>query len=257
MPRHSIDLLLIVALAILACLTAFLAQGMVLIRVPVSLLLVLVLPGWATGAALLPSRSVGTAERAILTVGGSLVLSTLGGFLLNWTPWGLRPATWAAFLAVVTIVAALIALARRGAAELPAPLRVALPPWRQSLLLGLAAVTVVGAFAVATVGATRQTQGFTQLWLLPSPPGSTTARLGVASSELTTVTYRLQLEQGGKVLQQWPAIRLAPGQRWQTSIAAPVRAPSTSEESVTAVLYRGAQASEPYRHVLVWPAGQG
>lgn len=256
MPRHNADLLLVIALAVLAGLTALLAQGLLVVRVPISLLLVLVLPGWAAGAALLPSRSVGTAERAILTVGGSLVLSTLGGLLLNWTPWGLRPVTWAVFLAAVTIVAALIGIGRRGATDAPPPQRVGLPPWRQSLLLGLAAVTVVGAFAVATAGATRQTQGFTQLWLLPSAPGSTTDSLGITSSELTTVTYRLQLEQGGQILQQWPAIRLAPGQTWQASVAAPA-ASSPSREPVTAVLYRGANVTEPYRHVLVWPAGQG
>jgi hypothetical protein len=255
MPRHNADLYLVIALAVLAGLTALLAQGLLVVRVPVSLLLVLVLPGWAAGAALLPSRTVDTAERVILTVGGSLVFSALGGFLLNWTPWGLRPATWAVFLAAVTIVAALIAIGRRGATGAPSTLRLALPPPRQSLLLALAAVTVGGAFVVATAGATRQTQGFTQLWLLPSTPGSMTDRLGVTSSELTTVTYRLQLEQGGQVLQQWPAIRLAPGQQWETTVVPPPTAKAS--EPVTAVLYRGASPATPYRHVLLWPAGQG
>lgn len=240
-------LLLVVLLALVAAVAALLPSATPL-RMLLALPLALVLPGYALSMALLPGR-IGSPERLTLTVGLSLAAASLGGLALNWTPWGLRTVSWAALLAAITVSAAVGAYMRRSAP------RVAVPPSfslrRRDALLGAGAtLVVVAAFAVARSSAARQPVGFTQLWLLPGAPGTGTVRLGVDSRELTPVTYRLTLEQGGTV-KQWPAITLAPGAAWQRSVTLPAKVSTP----VVVNLYREGSAT-PYRHVQLSSGGQ-
>jgi hypothetical protein len=175
----------------------------------------------------------------------SLALTALSGLVLNWIPGGLRPQGWAVFLAGLTVGACAIAWRRRerlGQGPVPIPL---LPVnLGQAILLASAATLAVAAVLVARAEAERQPEaGFTQLWMLPAEQAPA-VRLGVRSLEPTPATFHLQLLSGGRVVREWPAIRLERGQQWEAD--APL--PGLGSERVEAVLYRDA-AQDPYRRV--------
>jgi len=102
------------------------------VRVTAGLLLVLVLPGYALTAALLPRRSLGRPELALCALGLSLAVAALGGLLLNVAGHLSRPA-WDILLTAVTIACCAIAGRRRTgddtSGQVPGAVRPALS-WR-------------------------------------------------------------------------------------------------------------------------------
>jgi Protein of unknown function (DUF1616) len=82
------------------------------VTVTAGLLLVLVLPGYALTAALLPRRSLGRPELALCVLGLSLAVAALGGLLLNFAGHLGRPA-WDILLTAVTVGCCAIAGRRR------------------------------------------------------------------------------------------------------------------------------------------------
>src|SRR5438477_895611 len=114
MYRKSLDLALAVGLAIAASLSIVLGLSPIL-RLVLSVLLVLVLPGFALTAALFPHRSLAAPERVLFTFGLSLTVSVLGGLVLNFTPWGIEPKSWAVFLACITVASGAVGVTRRTA----------------------------------------------------------------------------------------------------------------------------------------------
>lgn len=252
---------LAVALVIAAGVTLVLpALGEGLVRIVLALPLVLVVPGYALALALLPAPRVGGGERLVLSLGLSLALAALGGFVLNWTPWGLGAQPWAAFLALTTLAAGAVAWVRRPPSNRqPVPLgavttsrrpgrRTALP----ALLMVLAALAAGAAWWTARSGAAQQASaGFTQLWTLPATEGGAlTVRLGVRSREPVPLSYRVRLEVEGELVQEWPAVVLEPGEQWE---ATATLSPSQGAAGpVKAVLYRADAPATAYRHVLWW-----
>src|SRR5258708_19924598 len=103
MNHRSTDIFAVVAITLVAAVLALLVPpDIALIRI-LTLPLVLVLPGYALTAALLPNRSLGVAERLMFSLGLSLAVVILGGLALNWTPFGLRAISWAVLLAGLTL----------------------------------------------------------------------------------------------------------------------------------------------------------
>jgi uncharacterized membrane protein len=255
MRRDHPDLLAVMGLAVVAVAIVLLPASLGPVRSILAVPLVLVLPGYALQAMVFPTRGVGIVARAVFTLGLSLAVAAVGGFVLNWTPAGLRSGPWALWLGAVTLGAALVALRRRGP-------DVARPVWpaiglqpRQWLLGGLAVVLVVAAYVIASVGAAQPTTTFTQLWILPDGGATNAVRLGVRSAEASPLTYRLQLKVDGQVVREWPAIRLAPREQWTTE--APLPAGVANPGPIEAVLYRADGGAQPYRHVALWPDPQG
>src|ERR1700687_2504 len=95
------------------------------VRVVVGLVFVLFAPGYALVLAGWPARRPHWPERLVLSLGLSFAVEALSGLLLNLTGPGLRPETWTALLAPITLVACLVGLARRAPEarwlELPRP----------------------------------------------------------------------------------------------------------------------------------------
>lgn len=243
------------------------------LRAILALPLVLVVPGYALTLALMPQPRLGAGERLVHSLGLSLALAALGGFVLNWTPWGLRPQPWAALLALTTLGSGAVAWARRSPSTSQPVARVPVTtapsgdaqrsrgrPALPALLLALATVVVGAAWWTARGGAAQQASaGFTQLWALPAPEGDAlTVRLGVRSQEPAPVSYRLRLEVEGELIQEWPAVALAPGEQWEA--VATLSPPQGAAGPVTALLYRADAPETAYRHVQLWrdrvePAG--
>ncbi len=258
MNHRSTDIFAVVAITLVAAVLALLVPpDIALIRI-LTLPLVLVLPGYALTAALLPNRSLGVAERLMFSLGLSLVVVVLGGLVLNWTPFGLRASSWAVLLAGITLAASVVALVRRRGQSISAPgwLRVGNVglTLRQGLLLGLAAAIVCGAVAVSIIGAERQSYaGFTQLWILPAGGANAekAVSLGVSNMESAAMEYRLAVTMDGKVVKEWPSIDLNPNEKWEATL---VLTPTGSAgiAGVEADLYRVEAPTTIYRHVVLW-----
>jgi uncharacterized membrane protein len=252
---RRIDLAVVAALTGAAVIQTFVGASSVVARTTFALPLVLVLPGYAATAALFPGRALGGAQRVLMCLGLSLMLSALGGLVLNWTPWGLQARSWALLLGSVTLAACAIAWARR---EEPAAATgvSAGPPGiglsvRQGAMLVLAMAVIGGSLTRATAGvAQQQTPGFTQLWILPASKGQpqNTVQLGVKNMESTTTSYQLIVTVDGRTAATWHALALTPGRTWQTTITLHG---SRASSTVVAALYRMDAPQTVYRRVAL------
>lgn len=264
MHRKHPDLIATMALAVFAAACVLLgAPGadIALVRgigVVAGASLAFVLPGYALVAALLAGRSPGRAELALLSVGGSVALAVVAGLLLNLTPWGLRPQSWAVALGAVAVECGLIAEWRRASVSGP-PLPASSPSegrWvltsRAAVLYGLASLVVALAVSVASVTGsttTAATPRTTRLWVVPATAGSAGVRLGVENGEAVTVRYALRVGSGSGIVDEWPDLVLAPGERWEVSLS--FAAVPGEDRTVEALLYRDDDPDVPYRSVTV------
>ncbi|MGH3321230.1 MAG: DUF1616 domain-containing protein [Streptosporangiaceae bacterium] len=257
--RDRADLPLVAGLALLALVVCALAGddlAGVVARTVVGLPLVLVLPGYALMAALLPAadwrgsrsqRDHAILERAVWSVGLSLAVSALGGLLLNLTPAGLVRLQWAALLCGITVAAAAVAWLRRPVGD-PRPHRPRTGLGRRGAAW-LAAAAALAVVALVLQPAAGPHARFTQLWLVTdrasAPPHD--AKLGVRNNEHTEQRYRLVIRRDHRRAAV-RTIGLAPGETWREHIPAPPR------HLTQVLLYRpGDQASYPYRTVAIRP----
>lgn len=251
MNHRSHDLPIVVALAAVAVAAALLPAPAVA-RAAFALPLVLVLPGYALTAAAFRGRALGLAEWVAFSGGLSLAVAALGGFALTWSPAGLQAGSWATLLGGITLAGSAAAWRRRRREAPPiAPRRVA-PGLGQGLLLGLAGLIAAGALGLAATGAAQQeTAGFSQLWLLAADRAAAPAvRVGLQSGEPAATRYHLVVIAEGEVLGDWPALDLAPGERWETAVA--LSAERADAVTVEALLYRLDEPARVYRRAQLW-----
>jgi hypothetical protein len=269
MSRKSFDLALVCALALAALVLTALGVNSPALRMLLGLPLALVLPGYALLAALFPQRTLGGADRALFTLGLSLSTAILCGFVLNRTPWGLRPESWAVILSTVVLGSSLIAFARRhlsstrsasatndqpaqtvqsGAASRP---RLSLSI-AQSLLFGLAIAVIAGAVLLARgEAALRPAPEGIQLWMLPVDNAAPhLLRVGVNSVGSAAGAFRLQIQRGGYIVREWPSLTVTPGQHWEEMLTLSGRQPGSG--AFEARLYRAEEPNVLYRRVALW-----
>ncbi len=267
-PSRALLLAAVTVAAALICLLPV-PDALGWLRAACAVLLVLVLPGLAVTAALFPWHTLSVAVRLLFTVGLSVCITALLGYVLNWNGPGLQRIWWIGALGYLTQLAAVIAVIRRRDAERfrsqmtsLAPLRDLPPAWSATrapvfrirrgacLLFALAALITTTAFAINYVNANDETgPGFTQLWMLPTATNA--VRLGVTNHEGRTVRYRLVLSVPGTSLASWPALALQPGHTWTGTVSLPSWLPFGTE--LTGTLYRGSGPhAVPYRHVTYW-----
>lgn len=247
MFRTRIDVMLVLALAGAA--VTFADIPAMVIRAPLAVALVAVLPGYAITRAV-RLRDAGLPAHLLLALGMSMAITGLSGFVLNWTPWGLQAHSWAVLLSGITVVAAIIALIRRDPRAIspatPRPQRM----WRapQTALLVMALCVVVAAGTVSYLGATHQPRkGFTQLWMVPERNvGPNALRLGVRSEEMNATRYRLDVRIEGQVVQEFSVPALQPDAQWQTIVVLPDGA-----QAVDADLYKADEPDQVYRHTAL------
>lgn len=266
MIRKSVDLLAISVFAVAALLFTLLGVSNPLLRLLFGVPLVLFLPGYALIAAIFPWRELHGAERFLFTASASLSVTIMCGFVLNRTPWGLRPESWAVMLSDMTLGASMVAFVRRQFFEPPhrasaqedAMLASQVPNHPrfgfgvgQIVLLGLAGTVLASAILLARhEAALRPDPNVLQLWMLPgaqaNPP---TIRIGVNSAGMAG-TYRLQIQHGDYIIREWPVLTLTSGQQWQEVVTLQARQPGTG--AFEARLYRTDAPDVVYRRVALW-----
>jgi|GEM_PF-535849 len=253
MRLKNLDLIAIIIIAALNMLWALFPGSISVIGIILALPLVFVLPGYTLTEALFRKRSLGGAERLLLSLGLSLSIDVLGGLILNFFPMGLQGRSWAAFLGLLTVVfALLVAFLRRGVPLNNArPLRARFRAY-QAILFGLAAIVGVLSVLYAALGVKQQQYpGFTQLWMLPAGQTgkSCAVHLGVRSFESTSVTYRITMTINGAPVIPWPSITLDTQQEWERLV--PISPGATDNVYVEAQLYRLDKPEAAYREVHV------
>jgi uncharacterized membrane protein len=259
MYRRNLDILIVSILGLVPLGLVLLGVNDVAGRLVFALLLTFLLPGYALQAAMITTPTLGKAERLLLSLGLSLAVAILGGFILNLTAWGLRTSSWAVWLGAITVAGCLAAMVRRHgirAASRPGPPQ--FHGFAQLVPLGLAGLMVIAAVVIVVrsvmlasdFAARYPALEVVQLWALPETVnGQITLHVGIATRQAETATYRLRLQQGGQLLREWPTITLSAGEQWEIRVTLPGNL--TDAVPVDALLYRQG-APVAYRHVQVW-----
>ena len=241
--RNYKDLLVVIALAILAVeaivIQANKPSGLFLLALP----LVFLLPGYSVTAALFPNGGHGFPETLAFSLGLSLAVDIVGGLIINLTPQGFAPLPWTIFLVSVTCAGcAIAALNRRHRLEpTSGQSRLGLSV-SQVLLLGLSVVVVASAMMIVRDQAARPA----------SADGEIAFDVGVRNAESKEMNYALKVQVGETVVYELSSIALAPGETWEKTVVLG----TVGNEDVQVFLYRMDSPSEIYRQTR-WRSGSG
>lgn len=255
MYHKSLDLVGAAVVASAAILLVLLDVVNPVLRTVFGAPLVLLLPGYTLAAALFPNHTLRGPERVVLSLGVSLVVTALLGFVLNLSPAGLTPVAWVVWLGSLTLAASGVAMLRR-----PGYLRLDRPPVYTGLdlgsgvLFGLAALLVILSLQAVRSAALQQdaSDTFTELWVLPNGDAASNAlRIGVHNVEGRTLSYGVKVVTGDTTLNEWPSITLQPAETWQVLNPLPNSVDTT--EPVEVFLYRVDQPNVIYRRGIFWP----
>lgn len=169
------ELILIVLFVVVLPLIIYFFPSNVL-RIVLGLPFVLFLPGYTLMAALYVRKDrIKNPYRLALSFGLSVVITPLIGLALNYTPWGIRLASFFVVLALFILITSVIAWIRRGrlSEEERFSLRLrwrrpalGVSIWKKlpSVILGLAALTVVGSFIYVIVVPKTQ-ESYTEFYI--------------------------------------------------------------------------------------------
>ncbi len=269
MQRKNVDLIAVIGIGVLNILWAFLPYHITLVQTVLALPLLFVTPGYTVTEALFKHqppvsnervsstsssgmrRSLTVSDRLILSVGLSLSIDIVSGFILNLLPIGLNAVSWAVFLGLLTIILSfLILFLRRGVPQSDRQPREFRIDIRVGILFWLSIVVVLFSILYSALSAYRQpTSGFTQLWMLPPTQSeqNCAVHLGIHSFEAAPVTYRLTMAVDGKLTESWLSIALTPHQEWNQAVLLTVK--NTKSAYVQANLYRLDKPGVLYRSV--------
>jgi uncharacterized membrane protein len=274
MRVKNLDLIGAIFFAVLCVGWAQLPSRPLIAGIMLAVPLVLVLPGYTLTQVLFRKRSpdpltdtaknlilqprlkidqpVSAVDYLIFSLGLSLALDVVMGFILNVFPTGLQLQSWTISLGLLTTVFALLATYRRRRHRVKYQRR-SRPRITiyEYIVLGLA---IVEAFVAVWFSAIRPSQpqpSFTQFWMLPSTQTnkSCAVQIGVHSFESTPVTYRMVVAINGTQVTSWPSIILGPQQEWNRSVS--IRSVDPGSIFVYAWLYRLDKPDTVYREVHV------
>lgn len=244
--------MLVVAVLAQAAVLIILAAPPMPVQLLFGLLLVLILPGHALTAALLPAADLRLSERVLITVGLSLVVSVLSALLLNHFSAGLQASSWALLLSLITSAALIPASHRQPWPRSTLQLRETVPALgglRSPVLFG-AALLITGAAIVMSWSGAQSLDArytFTQMWIQPAGSADRAAEVHVRNLERQPLEYRLVLTAGSVPVGQPASFRLQPGQEWRFVAALPPR--PVVGDRVVAALYRQDEPGNVYRRV--------
>jgi hypothetical protein len=180
-------------------------------------------------------RTASVAEHLAYAVGASLAAGIAGGFALNAAGY-LTPLGWTVWFCAVAAGGTLVAVGRRGAADLPAwprPARIRL--W-QGAALTLALMVATGTYVLAVRDDGFAQFKYTEFWMLPRSHGDP-GRLvvGIRSGENRTQQFDLEVTLDRQPFAVFRSLTIAPGDTWTREIAVPLLA---TQQKAEARLYR-------------------
>jgi uncharacterized membrane protein len=223
----------------------------VVVGIILALPLVFGLPGYALTQVLTYKRPLEPSHTLAFSLGLSLSIDVLSGFILNLLPVGLQATSWVLFLGSLTAVFSLFAMyLRRDVQQTYAQLLRLQFSIRACVLFGSAIIIMMLSILYSVEGVIQQSHpGFTQLWLLPSnqSDNSCAVQLGVRSFEGTPLEYFVAMSMNGTQVNPKSFISLAPGQAWEKSV--PITLKIVHDVRIEARLYRLDEPNTVYRTV--------
>jgi uncharacterized membrane protein len=195
-------------------------------------------------------QPVSAIDYIILSLGLSLSIDVIVGFMLNIFPFGLQRQSWTISLGIITTVFALIAAYRRRKDSITfGKLSKLHITFRQYILFGLALLIAAAAIWFSVVRPPATQADFTQFWMLPSTHAnkSCVVIIGVQSYESASVTYRITVKANGTQVNSWASVVLEPQEKWEQSIS--IKPESSASIYIEAQLYRADNPDNTYRDV--------
>ena len=234
-------------------------------RIILGLPFLLFFPGYTLMAALFPKKgSLGGVERLALSFGLSIAVVPLMGFVLNFTPWGIRLYPILISLAVFILAASGVAWYRRGKLAPEERFRVSfnirLPSWQgqsmpDKVLSVVLAVAIVGAIGTLgyVVATPRVEERFTEFYIL-GPDGKAEnyptelkvgeegrVIVGIVNHEQEKASYRVEVWIDGEGRDEI-MVELEPEGKWEQEVGF-VPQKAGEGQKVEFVLYKD---GEPY-----------
>jgi len=262
MRIKQFDLMLAVAISFLNLLWTVRQGHSLMIGMALALPMVFFLPGYTLIKVLFYRSRLEGVRRFLLCLALSMAIEILCGFVLNATPWGLRPFSWAICLSTLTTVFSLLAaLLQKGQKRVSTGeiwllwLRSDLGKhWKKRVAVTLGLLLALGMavysiqFSVNSVVHQRRS-GFTQLWIVQADQvnHSCSVLIGIGSFEFTPVKYHIVMTVNGSQAKAWSSITLSPQRTWNTSV--PVTSVATGNANVVVQLYRVDKPGIVYRDV--------
>lgn len=240
------------------------------VRIPLGLLALLVLPGYALAVALFPrAHDLDGLERTALAVGLSVAQVPLLVLAVDRSPWGLSPTIMVVSVGALTCLWCVVAVVRLWRQPAGAGFRPAVwlvqrsrsPVTRLERVAVLGSVVLVGAVACSllTVSAQPALPPLTEFFMLGSEglaenyPRSVAAgepvsvTLGVTNREGRPMEYRVVAHQRDVSLAETSPFRVEPGATWTGRLDFVLREYGF-DQRVEAVLFRTSDAA-PYRRL--------
>jgi len=242
------------------------------IRTIIGFLLIIFLPGYSLIATLFPRNDdLGWIERVTLSFGMSIAIVTLLGFVLNYTPFGIRFAPLLFVLSTFTISLSLIACIRR--LKLPAEERLRVPFERLKFNLGQSVLdkvlsivliaSIIGSSATLTYIMVKPKMGerFTEFYLLGQNGTASyfptdlkvgeegKVIIGIVNYEYENINYRLEVSFNGSLIYE-KQIFLIENEKWESPFT--FKATEKGENlKLGFILYKD-QQKEAYRTLHLW-----
>lgn len=251
MTTKVINRLIIILITAVLMLLTLLDLKLSPVRVLFAIVLVTVLPGYALTTAIFTNTPLGTPEKFAFSCGFSLGTVSLGGLLLNYTHWGLRPASWVILLGGISLISSVIAIARMKNEE-EIDLKVGQVPFQITQIIIMAAVAAAfgGVYLFARWGAEKQSvPPTTRVWILWTDDSRTEVALGIQNQEKVPMQYQLQLSTLQGKIEEWDSITLEAGAIWEVRYEVPLNV--AERDFIKATLYRADAPGKVYRQVFL------
>jgi hypothetical protein len=253
MRLKHLDLILIVTVALMNVIWALLPYHLSIIGTVLALPLVFLLPGYALTEFLVHKLSLDLLRRFIFSIGLSIAMDIIIGFIMNSFSFGLRAISWSVFLGLMTVFLSLTIVYFREKYSFE---YLKLPKFHfriyEYVLIGLSLLTIVLSIWYSAINVLQQPHTFfTELWMQSSKESNNTCdiHLGVQSFEITSVRYRIVMSENGTQVNVWQPVILAPQQEWNRSV---VMSPNfTNTVYVEVKLYKIDQPETVYRDVHI------
>jgi uncharacterized membrane protein len=255
MRIKNIDLLLIITIELINMVWTLRSGHMLIIGVFLAFPLVFLFPGYTLIEVLYYKQPPEVVRRLALSLGLSIAMDILSGFLLNMLPAGLNAKSWAIYLGTVTIFLSLVAVLLRGKSSTNG-----VWPWlirldvRKHCIACLLLILTIGMIALAFLysrhsALTSKRPGFTEFWMIPSDKDKTgcSVLLGIQSFEFITIHYHILVTVNGAQTNRWLPAVLAPQKVWVTTL--PIHSYVNNSALIVAQLYRSDQPKSAYRNV--------
>lgn len=274
MRFKNLDLIIIIFIVALNVAWTQIPIHLIIVGILLALPLILFLPGYALTQTLFRRRAiaqtldtastparpadlkmghpVGRSDQIVLSLGLSMAIDVLVGFVLNILPVGLTALSWILSLGLIATVFALLAafLRRKESLKDTTKPRVRITI-QDCLLLILALLVVASALWLSVIRPLQPQPSFTQFWILPTNQANKTCEvsLGVQSFETGSETYRVVIAVNNAQTNAWPSVVLSPQQKWVQDVSIKPGATTSDSLYIEARLYRTEKPDTVYRNV--------